>query len=222
MLKDARDAPHLLSYLTLRKAIGGIGIALPIVLIIGNLLLPGRISGIQDSISYYYYTTMGDVLVGSLCAAGVFLITYKGYPDSKDNLISNLAGASAIGVALFPTPSGSDPTTLQEFFGEDILGLFHVGFAAVFFVSLAYMSVWLFTRHNGVLTPRKLQRNLVYRICGWTILVCIALIAGLWFVPTDSFVKQQHPVLVLEALAIWAFGISWLTKGEAILKDEDT
>jgi hypothetical protein len=162
------------------------------------------------------------VLVGSLCAAGVFLITYKGYPESRDNLVSNLAGVGAIGVALFPTPSGSDPTTLQEFLGEDILGLFHVASAAVLFVSLACMSIWLFTRHKGDLTPRKIQRDRVYTACGWTIFVCIALIAGLWLVPTDSFIKQPHPVLVLEALAIWAFGISWLTKGEAILKDEET
>jgi hypothetical protein len=222
MHKDPMDRPHLLSYMTLRKAIGGIGIALPIVLIIGDWLLPGEFPTIYDSISYYYHTVMRDVLVGSLCAAGVFLVTYKGYPESKDNLVSNLAGAGAIGVALFPTPGGSDPTTLQEFFGEDILGLFHVVGAATFFVSLGYMSIWLFTRTGGGLTARKRQRNRIYRSCGWTILVCIALIASLWFIPTNSSIKQLHPVLVLEAVAIWAFGISWLTKGEAILKDEDS
>jgi hypothetical protein len=33
-------------------------------------------------------------------------------------------------------------------------------------------------------------------------------------------VKGYHPVFWLEALAIFAFGTSWSTKGEAILRDE--
>src|SRR5919199_3499875 len=121
--RDTTDEdPRLISYYMLRNAIGTIGILLPFVLVFGNMLFEGLV--IQDSISSYYYTRMRDVLVGSLCATGVFLFSYKGYDDPNrawrrlpfkgtDDLASTIAGISAVGVALFPTQSG--PTALDEF-----------------------------------------------------------------------------------------------------------
>ena len=67
----------VLSYLELRKAVGIIGFALPFVLAFGKDLLQGP--GIEGSISGYYYTDMRNVLVGSLCAIGVFLLSCRGY-----------------------------------------------------------------------------------------------------------------------------------------------
>jgi len=225
--------PRVVTYHTLRKAIGIVGLALPFVLVIGNvlfLLLQGEVPSMGHSISGYYYTVMGGVLVGSLCAIGVFLFSYIGYdnPDwllspervpnwlrgfarVTDNRASNIAGACAIGVALFPTPRGSDPTTLEEFLGPDILGLLHVGFAAVFFISLAYISLRLFTKYDPEKGPPR--GNRVYKACGYTILASIAAIFAVWFVPSSHPFKQLHPVLWLETLAIWAFSISWFTKG---------
>jgi len=55
------------------------------VLILGKILY-FRDPGIQDSISSYYYTDMRDVLVGSLCAIGVFLWSYRGYDDPDPRL----------------------------------------------------------------------------------------------------------------------------------------
>ena len=211
--------PRVRSYLTLRKAIGIVGFALPIVIVIGKMILEGP--GIQDSVSGYYYTVMRNVLVGSLCAIGVFLWSYRGYDDpdprlqfATDNRASNVAGASAIGVALFPTTPGSDATTLDEF-----IGLLHVISAAFFFLSLAFISIRLFTMHDPSKegpTPAQQRRNLIYRLCGWTILSCLTLIAVLRFVPNDPNVRHLHPVFWLEALAIWAFSISWFTKGRGL------
>jgi hypothetical protein len=76
--------PRVRSYLTLRKAIGIVGFALPIVIMIGKMILQGP--GIQHSVSGYYYTVMRDVLVGSLCAIGVFLWSYRGYDDPDPRL----------------------------------------------------------------------------------------------------------------------------------------
>jgi hypothetical protein len=117
------DDSRVISYLTLRKAIGIIGLLLPIVLIVGKILY-FQDPGIQDSISGYYYTDMRDVLVGSLCPIGVFLLSYKGYDApggprrrrllgrSTDFLASSVAGIGAIGVALFPTQNNS--ATLEQ------------------------------------------------------------------------------------------------------------
>jgi hypothetical protein len=206
----------------LRNAIGIIGILLPFVLAFGNMLFRGFV--IQDSISSYYYTPMRDVLVGSLCAIGVFLFSYKGYDDPNhawrrlpfkgtDDFASTLAGVCAVGVALFPTQSG--PTTLNEFIGSERSAGLHVLFAAVFFSSLAFISFWLFPKHGSPKDdPVSEHERLVYRLCGAAIVVCIALIVVVWALPSDSLIKRLYPVLFLESGAILAFSISWFTKGK--------
>ena len=56
----------------------------------------------MTSMSAYYHTPMGDILVGAFAAVGFFMIAYSGH-DAIDNWVSNLAGAAALGVAAFPT-----------------------------------------------------------------------------------------------------------------------
>ena len=204
----------VLSYLGLRTAIGIIGIALPFVLAFGDMFLEGQ--GIQDSISSYYHTGMRDVFVGSLCAIAVFLMSYRGY-ERKDDIAGYLGCVFALGVALFPTTPEVSATSREE-----IIGSLHLVFAACFLLTLAYFSLVLFRKTDPSKTPtrRKLQRNLVYTFCGYTILACIALIAVVAFMSSDSPLTRLDPVFWLESAAVVAFGVSWLTKGEAILKDE--
>jgi len=206
----------VLSYLDLRKAIGTIGIALPFVLAIGKLLLDGP--GIQSSMSAYYHTVMRDVFVGSLCAIAVFLLSYRGY-QRQDYIAGKLACLFAIGVAFFPTAPDLDPSARDK-----IVSMAHSLFAMAFLLTLAYFSLAQFrkTDPSKPPTPQKLQRNIVYTVCGWTILACILLIVGLALLPGDAPVKRLDPVFWLESLAVVAFGVSWLTKGEAILKDYET
>ena len=104
----------VLSYLDLRKAVGIIGFALPFVLAFGKILLQG--SGIQSSISGYYYTDMRNVFVGSLCAIGVFLMSTRGY-DRKDEIAGILACVFAVGVALFPTTPDIGATSRDKLIG---------------------------------------------------------------------------------------------------------
>ncbi len=206
----------VLSYLGLRKAVGIIGTALPFVLAIGKMLLEGP--GIQSSISSYYHTAMRDVFVGSLCAIAVFLMSYRGY-ERKDDIAGDLACIFAIGAALFPTTPDVNPTSTDKFIG----GL-HLLFAALFFLTIAYFSLALFRKTDPTkpATRRKLQRNLVYTVCGYTILACLALIVLVALLPGEAPVKKLDPVFWLESAAVVAFGVSWLTKGEAILKDDET
>lgn len=215
MAQQASSTSSLvLSYLGLRKAIGIIGTALPFVLAFGNMYLEG--AGIESSISNYYYTGMRDVFVGSLCAIAVFLMSYRGY-ERKDDVAGDLACVFAIGVALFPTKP--DVVVASR---EEIIGTLHLIFAFCFFLTLAFFSLVLFRKTDPARapTPRKLQRNAVYTFCGYAILVCIALIVVVSFVSSDSPVKRLDLVFWLESAAVVAFGVSWLTKGEAILKDE--
>jgi len=207
---------RVLSYLGLRKAVGIIGFALPFVLAFGKMLLQGP--GIQDSISGYYYTDLRNVLVGSLCAIGVFLMSCRGY-DRKDEIAGRLACVFAIGVALFPTTPYLGATSRDK-----LIGILHLLFATLLFLTLAYFSLALFTKTALDKTPtrRKLQRNVVYRVCGYTILACIFLMVVVALPPVKTLVERLTPVFWLESVAIVAFGVSWLTKGETILKDQET
>jgi hypothetical protein len=206
--------PLVISYLGLRKAVGIIGIALPFVLAIGKILVDG--AGLEMSMSEYYYTGMRNVFVGSLCAISVFLMSSRGY-DRRDHVAGILASIFGLGVALFPTAPDVNPTP-----GEMIISRLHALWAASFLLTLAYFSLALFTQTDspGRETPRKLQRNAVYRVCGWTILACLILSALVEQLPADSPVMKLYPLFWLESLAVVAFGVSWLTKGEAILKDQ--
>jgi hypothetical protein len=210
---DPQNASLLIPYLTLRRAIGAVGISLPFALAFGKLFLQGP--GLEDTVSGYYYTVMRDVFVGSLCAIGVFLLSYRGY-DARDSAAANVAFVSAVGVALFPTASGPAPPP-----HEALISKVHHGFAACLFLTLAYFSLVLFRKTNDPLGPRgrKRMRNAVYAVSGWTILACMALIVVAFQLPPASPLLALDPVFWLESAAIIAFGFSWITKGEAILKD---
>jgi hypothetical protein len=107
---------------------------------------------------------------------------------------------------------------------DRLVGAVHLSFAALLFLTLAYFSIWLFTETDPKKNPtrQKLQRNTVYRICGYTILACIFLVVVVKLPPVRPFVAPLTPVFWLESIAIVAFGVSWLTKGETILKDQET
>lgn len=212
------DGNLLISYLALRKAIGVIGIALPFALAVGVMVASGfglAAPDIEMSISAYYHTVMRDVLVGSMCAIGVFLMSYRGY--DRDHIAGILGGLFAVGVALCPTSRYADPVGC-----EHVLSVLHAVFAGLLFATLAYFSLVLFTKTSGDAAPtaRKRHRNIVYRVCGIVIVLCILLVGlvSLLFSDVPS-VLAHHPVFWLEAIAIVAFGVSWLVKGEAILRD---
>ncbi len=214
--------PYIISYLLLRKLIGFIGILLPVVLVIGSFL-SNKYTTPQPSISDYYFTNMGDVFVGNLCAVSLFLFCYKGY-DYRDNITANLAAVFAVFVALFPTKTDLDREHLSIIDSEEVANYIHFIAATLFFSCLAFFSLYLFRlpRENKLFTARKRTRNKVYFTCGVIIIVCILLI-GLFLKVKyiEAMFEPYYPVIMLETIALWAFGFSWLVKGETILKDRD-
>lgn len=198
------DDSSVVSYLTLRKVVGILGVALPIVVALWGFTI---CHCFQPSISDYYSLRTRDAFVGILFTIGWFLFTYRGY-DRRDDIAGNIACVCALGVALFPNT------------GTPLQSKVHFASAVGLFLVLAYFSLVLFVKSSGNPTPRKLMRNRVYRVCGVIMLACIALI-GLSYslLSTPSFLSAK-PVFWLESLALWAFGFSWFVKGEAILKDK--
>ena len=218
MAQVVRADAGLISYLTLRKFVGLIGILLPFALVIIHIALAHQ-AVLLGSVSGYYYTDVRGVLVGSLCAIGVFLFAYRGYDNwdfiNWDNVLTNLAGVFAIGVALFPTAPVNPSAQARD------ISYVHLTCAGLLFTALAVISFWLFTRTDPATgrSEQKKIRDLIYRGCGIVIALCLAL------VPIESLVigapiQGIHPLFWLEAIAVVAFGISWLVKGETILKDK--
>lgn len=194
------------SYLTLRRAVGWIGILLPFTLLFGNILI-FRDDRIRGSISLYYFSGMRDVFVGGVCAIALFMFFYRGY-DRRDRWTSNLVGFFAVCVALFHT---------TEHGPLDWSGKVHFFCASCFFVLLAYISLFLFTKGSGY-TKNKLARNRIYITCGIVMLACLIAIA-VYFRLYDLDYTGSSFVFWTETLALLAFGISWLTKGGTILPD---
>lgn len=211
----------LISYLTLRKSVGVLGIALPFVLMIGSYFF-SKCEQVQPSISHYYYTVMGTYFTGTLCAVALFLFSYKGY-TRIDNITGNLAGLFAILVAFFPTDA-YDGTKCAFVVNnrEGSVNPIHFTAAALLFGSFAFFCLYLFTQTNNksTMTLRKRMRNRVYKTCGVIIVLCIAGVAAVNFIkPLYDALESINPVLVFETIALIAFGTSWITKGEFILKD---
>jgi drug/metabolite transporter (DMT)-like permease len=212
----------LISYITLRRLVGVLGMALPVLLLFGSMII-GDCDGPQRSISYCYHTRVGNLFVGLLCAICLFLFIYKGRRPI-DGILANVAGILGSLVALIPcelqeTPDGScivargiTPSHLQ--------GTVHNIIAGLFLLTLAYFSIAIFTRVDKPLPPntRKPTRNVIYRICGWIMVACVILCALVIKFEPEGIMKLK-PIFFLETAALWAFGFSWLVKGETLWRD---
>lgn len=234
-----RSAPtpalEVVSYLTLRKTIGWLGMLLPFLLLTGNILLNKyglfnnqwfvqlhdnysyeNEGSFKTSVSHYYYTTVGEIFTGTLAAVALFMICYTGHPKRKedkglsDNAMTNLAGIFALGVVAFPTSSGLMKDNLRSFISSSTVGWIHYGFAASFFIVLALMSIVNFRRSQHPDQFGMGKDDPFYLRCG------IIIIVSLILVPVLSYANiYSHSTFILEAVALIAFGLSWLKKGQA-------
>ena len=91
------------SYILMRTLIGFLGLALPILLLLGDLALNADEFKLRGSLSAYYHSGARDVFVSILVVVGILLVTYKITEVNRDNLGSFIAGIAATGVAFFPT-----------------------------------------------------------------------------------------------------------------------
>jgi hypothetical protein len=208
----AEDAT-VLTYLALRKAVGGIAFGLPFALAIPWWLAHHVL---QSSISGYYYTGTRNLFVGSLCAIAMFLLSCRGF-DRKDEVAGMFSALCALGVAFFPTTPDC-PSTWQR----DI-GYVHYAFAALLFLTLAYFCLVLFkmTAEGRTPTRKKLQRNLVYTVSGWVIIASLVALAVTRIFGLKYAILTFGPVFFFESTSLLAFGTAWLIKGETFLKDEN-
>jgi hypothetical protein len=201
------------SYLTLRKAVGYLGMSLPFTLMTGYFLFFHG-TRILFSISHYYYSGMRDVFVGTICFIALFLFFYRGYDNwgkiNWDKWITNISGFFALGIAFFPT-TDKEP-------GNWVASV-HFVCAASFFLLLSFYSIGIFTKKVPAPTKEKLIRNKIYITCGLVMIGCLIAIFIYLNLPLSANSDSSF-VFWGETLALVAFGISWLTKGGAVFADK--
>ncbi|MFK7767914.1 MAG: hypothetical protein AB8B55_11885 [Mariniblastus sp.] len=206
--------PMVLSYLWIRRAVGSLGLALPIILGPGGWLFLGV--EIQENMSSYYHTPMRDIFVGVMCAIGLFLFCYVG-TTQFENWTGNLGCVAAIGVALFPIDAGADPL-----FQATFIGYLHTLFGGLFFLTLALFSIYHFPHSEPEDDSDQWNwgRNEIFRTSGATLLLSVAAMVFFLFVldrPTRDRLSEWDFIFWGEWIAVWAFAIAWLVKGRTVL-----
>ncbi len=218
-----QDQPLHISDYRIRKLIGALGLCLPII-------LPIAMGEFLSSLSHYYYATLSSLFfIIILSAFALFLISYKGYKKDvkteqiSDDFLTNIGGFAALIVVFIPTVcEGSTSLAIDQLcitkhyplFGHDhaTFRTIHLVSAGVFILCMGWMSKYKFTRGH------KDLHNSIYKICGNVVFVSVALlIVGILLERKNiNFLINDFYVYIFETIAVIAFGVSWLVKGEAL------
>ncbi len=200
-----------------RRLIGGVGLLLPFIVVFMSWLLPvkGPSGLILDSVSAYYYTSANMFFVGTLFSLAIFFFAYRGYEDDKvDRVMGKITGASALCVAFFPTVA---KWFIRPSWSYEWMHYAHYISAVILFSCFMVFSIFLFTRTSESkekqLKPEyksKRWRNRIYLWCG------IIMILSLVWTGVNSLLNKS--VFWPEAIALCAFAVSWLVKGQPYKK----
>lgn len=185
----------------LRLMVGWLAFALPWIVMILALAFG---YGFPPSISatYYFDSCIAPFMI-ILGTASTLLMCYKGY-DTVDDVLNTIAGILGLCICLFPCLSAI-PFVGTFQLPVALSSIFHNISAVIFFAILAYVSLFQFTKTNGIMTEKKKIRNIIYRVCGIGMLVSfgILLLPDFWF-----------KIWLTETFALAFFGVSWLTKAD--------
>ena len=204
------------SNILFRNTLGALGIALPIVDAFFNWAFGESYNapGILSSISATYYSCAFVFFVGIVFTTGIFLIRYRGY-DVADRRVSKAAGIGALVLVFFPCKFEAAETRNAMMLPQDVTNILHLAGALVFFGALVFMILFQFTKTSELKpTGRKLARNILYTVCG--IVMTVSLVIGFG---GGVLYKWRYSVYIGESIALWAFGLAYLTKGGVMLKD---
>lgn len=184
----------------LRVVIGILGMSLAWIVI-------PLIGYVPASISETWYTNACTVFMIILGWASGILVCYKGY-DFMDDVLLTCSGLAGFGICLFPCAVTSAHERVGPFLIDNrVSNSLHFVFAIVFFVLLAYNSLFLFTKSDGEITPKKKARNIIFRVCGIGMVVSFAiLLIPNWRIKT----------WFMEMVALTFFGVSFLTKANVL------
>ncbi len=236
---------YVISYYAIRQLIGILGLLLPFLCWAINGFVnhfdllndprfvdlsqsaayhPGL--NLKSSISHFYYTTAGPLFTGILVTVAVFLFCYNGHPLKKnddrfawltDKRLTVFAAICALGIVIFPTGSEEKITdNIHIYVSSKGAGNVHFIFAALFFLSIAILSIINFRRQPGKKVLRG-SKGTLFLICGWGMITCLLLLFVYSIVPY-RFVHwlPYYFVYLMEVIMLLLFATAWLVKGKSI------
>jgi hypothetical protein len=159
--------------------------------------------------SAYYYTSMRNVFVGALVAVGFFLFLYKGF-SKREDLALTLAGAFAVGVAMFPTKAKGA--------SWDMVSVLHTSLAVAFFLCIAYVCIW---RASDTLSLiRDIEKARKYQAT-YSVIGIAMIISPLAAILLAYLLEEARVVIfAVEAAGVVVFAIYWFIKSKE-MKETD-
>ena len=203
MNQDQLQKNILSSYFNLRIGVGLMALCFPLVLWIGGSLMH---IAIQDSMSAYYHAaidgrSMRDYFVGFLFAIGVFLYLYKGN-STAENILLNLAGMFAIGVAVFP---------MEWACGDSCKKVSMHGICAIsLFVAIAAVCLFCASNTLHLLNDKRLEAR--FRKGYYALGACMIASPLAAYLLAVVFRRLQGYTYIAEAAGIAVFAIFWAVK----------
>jgi len=200
------------TYISLRYGIAALAFLYPILLYAVGRFVYGI--ELENTLSHYYFSLAADDptmrifpmrawFVGLLFSIGVLLYLYKGF-TVKENIALNIAGLSAVIVALVPMDYECWPNC-----GSINL---HGVSAVILFLSIAYVSLVCTKSTLTYLNDKQLEASFLkkYRMLG-ALLVASPVVALIITFFTQDMEKY---VFFVELAGIWAFALYWLLKSQ--------
>ena len=122
-------------------------------------------------------------------------------------ILSKVASAAGLGVALFPCRCDGH---------TELAPYVHGVSASVMFLILAYLCYGFFRRARSKGHPQAQARATIYAVCGIAILLSILALAFDHFSGGTLSTTVPRITFYGEAIALVAFGISWLTASRVL------
>jgi len=215
------------TFMTLRALLAGTAVAFPVALVGGGWVLADL--NVLPQLSAYYFTPLGDLFVGMLCAIGIGLIAYKGFTDAED-IALNIGGVLICLVALFHMqpelalncfakadnpPSGYLLRSLQF----HVPSWLHFACAVLFYAVLGYVMIFcshaslvLQSSANAVRCYRRLYTSLG---AGFVVSVVLSFVIHK-LMPDEGCGNLW--ILVAEVLGLLCFAAFWIVKTHEIAR----
>lgn len=199
------------SYIFLSVGMGFIALALPILLV-----LIGGYEG-NYSISYFYHVSplCRDILVGSLCATGAFLLLFRGL-STLENWLLNIAGLAAVSIAINPMSAQQcpgDPLPASSALGAHAPAWVHSVSALIFFTCIGIVAIFLSKRRLDSIMwrPKRRRFHVAYTAAGMAMIMMPAAVLATHFLSAAPDCRKPW-IFWLECFGIWSFSGYWFVK----------
>ncbi len=201
MLTSPKQQRQEVDHRTIKLTVGVVALSLATLT---DLFATTSITSI--SASYYEGGWSQSIFIGFLFAISALLLAYNG-KSKPEMLLSKVAAAAGLGVALFPCTCGTRVPAVPFVHGAS---------AAVMFLILAYFCYLFFRRAQGKGYPQAQVRAKIYVVCGVAIVLAMLTIAVDRLLGGVLTASVPRLTFYGEATGLVAFGISWLTASRVL------